>query len=241
MRIIPCFSLLTAIIPAANTLSAHVIQEYCPWNTLSLPLEQCMCLSGNAVRSHGDVTNRPSSKKHDDSRSLKSNIWRASSDCFEGYCVYTNDGFFGEGISLVTTATNYRRVTQIQVPETTPISYREKSRTADIPGKGRGLVAIRTIRRGEQIMATRPALLVHRNIFGDLPLQEVYQLMDMAINNLSKPRRESYLAQAATMGGHRITDILFTNSFQIALKDSDGFHYGNFPEVSLLNHDCRPK
>ncbi|TGJ79117.1 hypothetical protein E0Z10_g9644 [Xylaria hypoxylon] len=89
-------------------------------------------------------------------------------------------------------------------------------------------------------MAARPALLVHRDAFSEIPLEDMYYMMEIAVNNLPKARKESYLAQAGTMGGHKITDILFTNSFQVALGDHDGFHYGNFPEVSLLNHDCRP-
>jgi hypothetical protein len=110
-----------------------------------------------------------------------------------------------------------------------------------IQGKGNGLVATRTIRRGERIMAARPALLVHRDALIELELEEVYHLIDLAVNSLSKPRKDRYVAQAGTMGGRKNTDILFTNSFQVSLGDLDGFHYGNFPEVSLLNHDCRPK
>ncbi|KAK6189334.1 hypothetical protein LQW54_013373 [Pestalotiopsis sp. IQ-011] len=33
---------------------------------------------------------------------------------------------------------------------------------------------------------------------------------------------------------------MFTNSFQINLGGHDGQHFGNFPEVSRFNHDCRP-
>lgn len=48
----------------------------------------------------------------------------------------------------------------------------------------------------------------------------------------------------AHFGGHKILDILATNSFQMNLdpagKDTTAHHYGNYPEVSRFNHDCRP-
>lgn len=55
--------------------------------------------------------------------------------------------------------------------------------------------------------------------------------------------------------GARIWDIMWTNSFQMDVNpggdeqgqgqgsssaSGDGHHYGNFPRVSRLNHDCRP-
>ncbi|GAP84811.2 putative het domain protein [Rosellinia necatrix] len=216
-------------------------QHTCSWGPLSLASEQYMCFPAKGIHAPQDVGDGGGSHRpNGTSNSGDDNIWSASSDCFGEYCVYTNTKFFGNGISLVTTAPNHRRVSQIQVPELTLKSRHENIRTVEIPAKGRGLVATRTIRRGERIMAMGPALLVHRNAFRELEPDDLYYLMDMAVNSLPKSRKEGYLAQAGTMGGHKITDILFTNSFQIALGDPDGLHYGNFPEASLLNHDCRP-
>lgn len=230
-------TLLTAIIPIGH---AYISQETCSWNSLSSIFEQYTCSPVNVINHMGDIRDREISRQCDGSSNLERNVWNTSPDCYSEFCVYTND-FFGEGISLVTTALNHNRIKQIHAPETGPKPDSVNFRIVRVPAKGRGLAATRAIRRGERIMAVKPALLVHRDIFSGLPLQDVYSLMDMAVNSLSKPRRASYLAQSGTMGGHKVTDILFTNSFQIALGNRDGFHYGNFPEVSLLNHDCRPK
>ncbi|KAF2967213.1 hypothetical protein GQX73_g6378 [Xylaria multiplex] len=219
MRATSCCSFLIATLPMG-----HALQPYISQNTCSLVDIQ-------------DVEGYRDDNSIDDKRS---NVWSTSSDCFDEYCVYTNNAFLGEGISLITTASNYLRVSEIQTREAVSRSSYDKARIIEIPGKGKGLVANRTIRKGEAIMAARPALLVHRDAFSELPLEDIFHLMDVAVNNLPKPRKESYLAQAGTMGGHKITDILFTNSFQVAVGGHDGFHYGNFPEVSLLNHDCRP-
>ncbi|KAJ2977480.1 hypothetical protein NUW58_g7799 [Xylaria curta] len=232
---------LTAITPLAHALEAYISETTCPWGSLSSAFQQYVCPSVDVVKSLHYVGDDGESHQRDDAGDPKGNVWKTFPDCFGEYCVYTNNDFFGKGISLITTAQNHVRVAQIQVAQTASRLDDEKARIAKIPGKGKGLVATKAIRRGERIMAARPALLVHRNIFSELQFEDVYYLMDMAVENLPRPRRTSYLAQAGTMGGHKITDILFTNSFQMGLgDDDDGFHYGNFPEVSLLNHDCRP-
>ncbi|KAI0447022.1 hypothetical protein F4803DRAFT_575998 [Xylaria telfairii] len=221
-----------------HALQTYISQNTYSWNSLSSTFDQYMCTPVGVIDSVKSVQNDGPYHQADDP---ESDIWNTSPDCFGQYCVYTNNGFFGKGISLITTALNHGRAAQIRIPETLLQSDYEKARVIDISGKGKGLVAMRTIRRGERIMATSPALLVHRDVFRELLLDDVYYLMDMAVDNLPKPRKERYLAQAGTMGGHKATDILFTNSFQISLGGyDDGLHYGNFPEVSIFNHDCRP-
>ncbi|KAI0489818.1 SET domain-containing protein [Xylaria cf. heliscus] len=238
MRTISHNVLFTAIVPMGLALQTYIDQNTCSWTSQSLTFDQYMCTPVEVIDSLNGVQDYGVSYQ---AGGPESNIWSTSPDCFGQYCVYTNNDFFGKAISLITTAPNHARVAQITIPERASKSDYENARIVEIPGKGKGLVATRTIRRGERIMAARPALLVHRNVFRELQLEDVYYLMDMAIDNLPKPRQESYLSQAGTMGGHRVTDILFTNSFQIALgDDDDGLHYGNFPEVSILNHDCRP-
>ncbi|KAJ8124861.1 hypothetical protein O1611_g8779 [Lasiodiplodia mahajangana] len=239
MQSISYRSFLTAALPVAHALQAYIGQNTCPWNTLSSNYEQYMCSPLNLINPLDEVQGRERSHQRNDASGQERNIWSTSPDCFSEYCVYSNDGF-GRGISLITTALNYDRIKRIQTPEIVSRKDDEKARIVEIPTKGRGLVATRAIRRGERIMAAKPAFLVHREAFMELPLEDIYSLMDMAVNRLPKPRRESYLAQAGTMGGHKITDILFTNSFQVALADQDGFHYANFPDVSIFNHDCRP-
>ncbi len=241
MRATFCCPLLTAVLPMGYALQAYTDQNTCPWSRLPSAFEQFVYSPMNVMDSPNDIRDRGSSHLHNNNNGLESNTWSTSPDCFGEYCVYTSNDFLGKGISLVTTASNHIRIAQIQIPETASKTGYEKARIVEIPAKGKGLIATRKIRRGERIMAASPSLLVHRNAFRELQLEDIYYLMDMAVNNLPKARKESYLAQSGTMGGHKITDILFTNSFQVALGDYDGFHYGNFPEVSILNHDCRPK
>jgi hypothetical protein len=212
--------------------------DVCLWDGLSTISEQHTCLSSEVAASiREDVI----SDQVEQNSSSKSSAWNTSR-CLGEYCVYTDKGFGGQGISLITTELNYHRVREVQASEPAPELIYEKIRVESIPGKGKGLIATKTIHGGERLMAAKPALLVHRNAFMDLQPEDIYNLIDIAVDSLEPSRRASYVAQAGTMGGHKNTDILFTNSFQLSIGNHDeGFHYGSFPEISFLNHDCRPK
>jgi len=200
--------------------------------------EQHICLSPEVPASREEHATSDRTKH---TSSSTSSVWDIS-HCRDEYCVYTNEGFGGQGISLITTELSYHRVREFQASEPASRPSYEKIRVESIPGKGKGLVTTKMIHRGERLTAAKPALLVHRNAFMELEPEDVYNLIDVAVDSLEPSRRASYVAQAGTMGGHKNTDILFTNSFQLSIGDhDDGFHYGNFPEISLLNHDCRPK
>jgi hypothetical protein len=92
-------------------------------------------------------------------------------------------------------------------------------------------------------MVQLPAVLIHRNFLHTIPAQTQHPLLDAAIATLPASRRSTFFSQMGHFGGHRVADILATNSFQMTLGDArkpDSHHYGNFPEVSRFNHDCRP-
>ncbi|KAI8630429.1 SET domain-containing protein [Xylariaceae sp. FL1651] len=235
-----CSSLIIALIPVGRALQAQVDLEVCSWDQPPSPFEEYLCPSIYALNPSFETLQLERRHQAGAVSDPKYCVWNTHPDCFGEYCVFTNNGFFGRGLSLVTKALSHRRVAQIQELEPVSRPGDGKAQIVEIPGKGKGLVAIRSIRHGERIMAAKPALLVHRDAFSELELEEIYDLMEVAVDSLPRARKEEYLAQAATMGGQRVADILFTNSFQISVGDHDGFHYGNFPEVSLLNHDCRP-
>ncbi|KAI1074741.1 SET domain-containing protein [Whalleya microplaca] len=210
--------------------------DTCSWTSFYSPFDRDVCLSLDSL-----TGNSTSPRDTTGSENQTANaVWTRQHDCIDRYCVYSNSDFFGHGISLVTTPDNYEQVTVLEgrLPEP-PAGY-PKFRSAKVPGKGTGLIANGTIRRGERIMASNPALLVHQNAFVDLDWEDFYELLDTAVDSLLPARRATYVDQAGQMGGHKNTDILFTNSFQISLAKQGGFHYGNFPDVSRLNHDCRP-
>ncbi|KAI1636543.1 hypothetical protein F4809DRAFT_650437 [Biscogniauxia mediterranea] len=221
-------------------------KEICPWTSLLSPFTPysytpsdeftLLDQNKNTEWATAQATQVPI-RNHE----LHEDVWIRTQNCVDQYCVFSNSGLYGQGMAVVTNSQSQRLIEQSQ-NSTVHIGLGEpKYRVAQIPGKGNGLIANGTIRRGEPIIASKPALLVHQGVFGELDLEDIYQLLESAVDKLPQARKASYLAQAGKMGGHRIVDILFTNSYQMSVGGHEGFHhYGNFPAASLFNHDCRP-
>jgi hypothetical protein len=114
-----------------------------------------------------------------------------------------------------------------------------------ISGKGRGLAASQPIHRGMQVMAYTPALVLHRNLVDDLGRVDQLRLLREAVGRLPETTRAAFwrqLGQTHAEGDDDILDIVMNNSFNLPLLPGTGLgpFIGNFPEVSMYNHDCRP-
>lgn len=172
--------------------------------------------------------------------------------CEGKYCLYSNRGFAGgRGIAVITTLDNYARVKAVgdllqehQVSFKDPDSY--PFHVAKVEGKGDGIIADKALERGAPIMGHTPVLLVHRDFKDELSLSQQQPLLDAAVDTLPKLTADLFLAQMAHVPDtHLGAAILSTNAFQLDLNpgdvyDTSGHHYGAFPEVAKLNHDCRP-
>ncbi|KAK8056144.1 SET domain-containing protein 5 [Apiospora rasikravindrae] len=234
------FLLLPAclLLPCAQARQApdgsHYNGDTCPWGPFHLPFSMSCLVS--------DPQNPAAlqSRLNYDQIAPPENGWVGPHFCLGRFCVWSNDGYGDGGASVVTTLSNRHRVAQM--PDRSPGGVHDIShfQAVAIPGKGIGLVATRLIRRGEEIMAARPAVVAHESLVDELELDSQNALLDQAARVLPGEKRKRFLAQAGELGGHRIADIMFTNSFQVSLGSEGEPHFGNFPEVSRLNHDCRP-
>jgi hypothetical protein len=141
-------------------------------------------------------------------------------------------------MSLITTARNAYLTANSVIPRGVgiePTAFYE----AEVPGKGAGLFANRTIRKGEIIMRRAPAMLIQSTPHLDLDPEVREKLYRDAVDRLPEPTRERFLRQT----GDTIYDKVEKNSFRMFV-DGDrkqSVHLGLFPEVSKFNHDCRPK
>lgn len=179
--------------------------------------------------------------------------WVGPRHCVREYCVYSNRQFAGgHGMVVITDANNAKRIAQLsdslgdEKPGPEPPAFY----ATEVSGKGTGLVANRTIRRGERIMLWQPTYMIHRRLTDALDPEEQQYILDAALMWLPAPRRRAFSRQLGQFGGHRVSDILLTNSFQMDVGNMDaaqggqpsdqGHHLGNFPDVSRFNHDCRP-
>lgn len=187
--------------------------------------------------------------------------WTGPHTCAGDYCVYAHPTFAaGRGIALITTPESAQALANLPVFSElgTPAAAAAFIASADInvrspatevrhiTGKGRGLAASQTMHRGTQVMAYTPALVLHRNLVDDLGRADQLLLLRDAVSRLPQsPTRVAFwkqLGQTHAEGDDDILDIVMNNSFNLPLLPGTGLgpFIGNFPEVSMYNHDCRP-
>lgn len=230
---------LAALVGLSRGLTGPETVGFCAWNPFT-SLQDDFCLS-TSDQSRQDIGNtqrlRPASGL---SATTNQTGWEGPKHCTGDYCVYSHRQFAG-GIVVITDRANARRISDfppdlVTRPDPPPFYATE------IPGKGTGLVANRTIKRGEPIMTWQPTFMIHRKLTDDLGPEELRYILDAALLKLPAQRRRAFLRQLGQFGGHRVSDIMLTNAFQMDVggEGEEGHHLGNFPDVSRFNHDCRP-
>ncbi len=163
--------------------------------------------------------------------------WKGPEECHSEFCLFYNPEA-GDGMSLITTVRNAYITANTQFPTNTglePTAFYE----AEIPGKGEGLIANRTIRKGEIIMQRAPVLLIQSTPHMDLAPKLREKLYQTAVYQLPERTRRRFLNQM----GDTVYDKTEKNSFRMFVNGGKkhSAHLGLFPEVSKFNHDCRPK
>ncbi|KAG7126327.1 SET domain-containing protein 5 like [Verticillium longisporum] len=157
------------------------------------------------------------------------------------YCLYHNRGYaHSRGIVLLTTAPALAHLKRTLAATPPPPPLPEPLFEAvDMPGKGVGLVAQAPIPAGTPLIASPPVLLIHRAFF-ERPPADAAVLYDQIPALLPAAARRALLRQ---MGGS-VRGIVATNAFQVDVGgDVAGghhHHFGVFPAISRLNHDCGP-
>ncbi|KAK1972407.1 SET domain-containing protein [Colletotrichum sublineola] len=193
------------------------------------------------------TTEPPKKKKKDIWRSDEG--WYGPHACAGAYCSYSRPSFAGgRGIVLVTTPFSAEEASHLPAFAAESIAGEgdgDLFRIVEMPGKGLGLVANQPIRRGQRIMTQPPAVVVHRRFIDDIETEGQYRVLEDAVAHLPEATRAMFMAQMGQAAAHRSTgqrvhDIMHTNSFELGLRITDGHHFGNYPEVSRFNHDCRP-
>lgn len=169
------------------------------------------------------------------------------------YCAYTKADFAGgRGITVLTTPNVAKEM------EGYP-AFADPAVTADMndlvggefgpppyerrafPGKGVGLVANRTIVRGERIMQETPTLVYNRDMFTWFADQYRLSLSWHGVYRLPDETRDELLALHKHHGGDEVDDLMRTNAFGAYYGDQWALHNNVFPRISRFNHDCRPK
>ena len=246
-----------ALVTAESTSSSPLLPGggVLPWSNHQRPLLPVSIAGGGDDEKRGN--------HHDEDKWG----WIGPHGCVLGWCLWSNPSFArGRGISVITLQENMSQLRATGLGLNQNISTGENPspppfEIKPVKGKGLGVVANRTIKPGTSLMTYPPVLVVHKAFLETAPTRERNQLLDRATSVLPASTRAEFEAQAAAGSsssssssptGHRVTAVLMTNSFQVALPgisspEHQGRHhqhqhhyYANYPEVSRLNHDCRP-
>ncbi|KAG8160654.1 hypothetical protein KVR01_008918 [Diaporthe batatas] len=181
--------------------------------------------------------------------------WYRSDKCHqvgsEVFCAFTQPSFnAGHGIALVTTAETLQEMASLHVftdPREQMFGWMQSAgpayREEQIPGKGIGLVAKRLLRTNEAFLNRAPIVMVDGIAFKRLGRARLTELLTQAVADLP----ETYQAEYLNLTTHidvethqqRVYEIFMKNDFVTSVKDNLEFH-SVFPQVSRLNHACRP-
>ena len=182
---------------------------------------------------------------------------------YQEYCVYTNANFAnGRGISFFTSREIAKRVESL--PAFLQQGIHDNANQFDdpsweirnIPGRGNGLFATRTLYRGDEIIVATPVGVYHSQAFSADRLTG-YQYLRKTFDQIPNATREVILRTAVNEPGDPVMERINTNAF---LGDFEGApHFLLYPETAvrkqspchviptklfcfqLMNHDCRPK
>jgi hypothetical protein len=170
----------------------------------------------------------------------------------ETFCIYTKKDFGdGRGIAFFTSTKIIAEVLKMSA-FTDPKSIKGMNDLIGgkfgpppyefrrFPVKGLGLVANRTIYRGERIMQETPTYVYNRNVFTSTDEESRIPMGWHAAYQLPEEARHELLALHKHHGGDEIDDLMRTNAFGAYYADFD-LHNNVLPRISRFNHDCRPK
>ncbi|GAO13694.1 uncharacterized protein UV8b_01674 [Ustilaginoidea virens] len=155
------------------------------------------------------------------------------------YRAYSSKGFAGgRGISIITTRQRIASFAHVSRSPDTNTHSSGLFEKREVPGKGRGLFATKWIRRGDRLFTETPILLIDDSVYVK-GVSMVEALEDEAIGKLPPDAQEAFWSlHAKPSVAHAATARIDPNAFEIPLGQAN--YYGVFPDISLINHECRP-
>lgn len=179
--------------------------------------------------------------------------WSYWPECFtatddsEPYCAFTDTKFAsGRGISIVTKqsiAYSLLENDAFKNPHVLDLSNHYQNPPfyeQEFAGKGRGLVANKTLNRGDRILSSTPILITDDSI-NELPEPQRLALLHRSIAALPRDARDSFWELAQHYSADEVDahdDRITTNYFEIEIGEVP--LSALLPEIARINHDCRP-
>lgn len=164
-------------------------------------------------------------------------------------CLFTSAEFRnGHGISIIgpasITADLIAQGAFIDRPDPPAAVKRQAGKPAyrvvDVPGKGKGVVAARRIKRGEIVMADYPSVLISTGFVVETKPHHRRRLLKAAFNQLPEETKEAVYGLKRGAEKHPVDQIVGTNSNGVELGVEEGF-VGVFVKVAVSWQvlDCR--
>jgi hypothetical protein len=171
--------------------------------------------------------------------------WASRTSCIQDlngpdkHCAFSKPTFArNRGISIVAMPDVVERIFQMP-PFQDPRIHENLTSNSDppfvitqLPGRGTGVVASRTLHRGDRIFMETPALLVHAKVYDFLD-DDVLPLQDLAVEGLPNKTRNLFMGLWGEWGGNQVDDIINTNSFALELLDQKETFSMVIPEISV--------
>lgn len=237
-----------------------ILKDACPSNTVLVNGACQLTTSYDApsiVTFQGNVSQ--TTQTLDEARAIAAQDpdfpWTFWPDCFstetegtedteETYCVFSHQGFArGRGVFILTTRTF--AYAMLEKPAFTKpkvlqdVNHYENPPFVqhEFPGKGRGLVANKTLHRGEKIFSSTPIVITDVDAY-DLVESERLALLHRGVETLPAETQRLFWELMGHKQGDPVEDRINTNNFDVTI---DGVSQQVlFPEIAMLNHDCRP-
>jgi hypothetical protein len=203
---------------------------------LTLQLQQCLDTK-DASRVFQDV---PSSQHPP--------LWSHEPTCARGkdkkYCTYTtSESRGGHALSIIATSIAADAISAAFLAlESEHQSEDISLEVHSFPGKGKGLVTKKAVKKGERILLDSAHIIASSHFPTQVSAAQGKALFNAAIDQLPQAARKVVLALDQSLGGTKVEDIMKTNAFacQLADGDADDAYMCLFPSVARINHACKP-
>ncbi|KAI2616777.1 SET domain-containing protein [Hypoxylon sp. NC1633] len=208
-------------------VGALALSEICPRSPLQ-GIEDQICA--------GPKWGLSATRKGDGDSSLPHLPWKGPEHCVNETCIFSNQ-HVGDGIVLFTSERDAHIASNFPVMASSTAATLP-FHTAEIAGKGIGVVADRKIRKGETILVRSPTIMVQTEAHVGMEPGTRDVLYDLAVDRLPSKGRQLFMGQM----GRDVFDKIEMNCFQLYIDGANesGGHLGCYPEISRFNHDCRP-
>ena len=156
-------------------------------------------------------------------------------------CAWTDAHFAnGRGISIIATPESATAVAMNKIfrdpdlAKTANGVFTPPYEIRQLPGRGLGLIANRTVKRGEKIFAHTPIVVAQAISETGLYEEDLFELHRIAVERLPKRSRDLFLALHGHFGGDPIYDRFGTNAFNV-------FDFAAiFPETAVCSLLIKP-